>query len=273
MKDVTNELTDFRHLIWAKSRKSSGTAGTFLKSYDDTDVPKLYYKLSNFDAVNGIIGHECVNEIIAQRLLQLFGVPHLDYRLIHALVGINGREYETYLCESSDFKTANESKIPLEEYYEMEKQEDETPYEFCVRMGWEEYIYAMLTIDYLILNRDRHGANIEVLINGRLHSIRLAPLFDHGLSLVCSCSDTKALEAFDVMEDRKVQAFIGSQSTQQNLVNMVAKAYLRNLRAITESDKSFVLSDLEPVLAQIFLDKIWEMIMRRWQYIDDLRNS
>ncbi len=75
------------------------------------------------------------------------------------------------------------------------------------------------------------------------------------------------------MEDRKVQAFVGSQSTQQNLVNMVTKAYLRNLRAITERDKSFVLSDLEPALGRIYLDKIWEMIMRRWQYIDDLRNS
>ncbi len=273
MKDVINELTDFRHLIWAKSRKSSGTAGTFLKSYDDTDTPKLYYKLSNFDAVNGIVGHECVNEIIAQRLLQLFSIPHLDYRLIYALVGINGREYKTYLCESSDFKTANESKIPLEEYYEMEKQENETPFGFCVRMGWEEYIYAMLTIDYLILNRDRHGANIEVLLNGRTHSIRLAPLFDHGLSFVYSYHDTETLKNFDVMEDRKVQAFIGSQSTQQNLQNIVTKTYLRNLRAITESDKSFVLSDLKSALAPPYLDKIWEMIMRRWQYLDDLRNS
>ena len=26
-----------------------------------------------------------------------------------------------------------------------------------MRMGWAEYIYGMLVIDFLILNRDRHG--------------------------------------------------------------------------------------------------------------------
>ncbi|MBQ7581983.1 MAG: hypothetical protein IJU25_04110 [Lachnospiraceae bacterium] len=273
MKDIINELTDLRYLNWTKSRRSSGTAGTFLKSYDDTDVPKRYYKLSDFDAVHGIVGHECVNEIIAQRLLQLFDIAHLNYRLIHALISIGGVEYETFLCESVDFKAANESKIPLEDYYAMERQENEPPFDFCVRMGWEGYVQAMLTVDYLILNRDRHGANIEVLINGRAHAIRLAPLFDHGLSLVCSCRDKDTLDAFDVMEDRKVQAFIGSQSTQQNLIRMVPKEYLKKLGTLSEKDMTFVLSGLESALDRDYLNKIREMIMRRWRFLDDFRNS
>ena len=45
----------------------------------------------------------------------------------------------------------------------------------------------MIAVDYIILNRDRHGANIEVLRNSRAHSLRIAPLFDHGLSLMYSC--------------------------------------------------------------------------------------
>ncbi len=229
--------------------------------------------MSDFDAVNGIVGHECVNEIVAQRLLRLFDIQHLEYRLIHALIGVNGREYETYLCESSDFKTANESKIPLEEFYAMERQENETPFDFCVRMRWEEYIYAMLTIDYLILNRDRHGANIEVLRKGNDHSITLAPLFDHGLSFVFHCHNAEELAGFDVMEDRKVQAFIGSQSAWRNLTDMVPKAYLKKLRTLKESDRDFVFADLEDVLVPAYFDKIWEMIMRRWQRLDDFRNS
>ena len=48
-------------------------------------------------------------------------------------------------------------------------------------MGWEDYIYQMLVVDYLILNQDRHGANIEVLRNSRKKTVRLAPLFAHGL--------------------------------------------------------------------------------------------
>lgn len=45
----------------------------------------------------------------------------------------------------------------------------------------------MLAVDFLILNRDRHGANIEVLRNARARTLRIAPLFDHGLSLLYSC--------------------------------------------------------------------------------------
>ena len=58
MRDVIYELTDMRYLSWAKTRKSSGTAGSFLKSYDDTGKKKKYYKLSDSDPVNGITGHE-----------------------------------------------------------------------------------------------------------------------------------------------------------------------------------------------------------------------
>ena len=94
----------------------SGSAGSFLKSYDDTGKKKKYYKLSDFDPVKGIIGHECVNE--------------------------------------------------------------------------------MFVIDYLVLNRDRHGANIEILRDLKTKTVRPAPLFDHGLSLVCRCHTSEELNFF-----------------------------------------------------------------------------
>lgn len=51
------------------------------------------------------------------------------------------------------------------------------PHEFCVREGWKKYIDSMIAVDFLILNRDRHGANNEVLRNARAHTLRIAPLF------------------------------------------------------------------------------------------------
>lgn len=50
---------------------------------------KIYYKLSNYDSEKGIIGHECVNEIIVDRLLSILGVEHLEYQLIHADIEID----------------------------------------------------------------------------------------------------------------------------------------------------------------------------------------
>lgn len=272
MKDVIMEMQDLRHLVWTKTRKSSGTAGSFLKSYDDTGEKKRYYKLSDYDPAHGIVGHECVNEIITQRLLTILSIPHLTYRLLHADVLVEGKEYVTYLCESDDFKSDNESKVALEDYFAMERRENESPFDFCLRMGWEEEIYAMLVIDFLILNRDRHGANTEVLLDRKKQTIRQAPLFDHGLSFVCRCQRAEELETFDVMSDLKVQAFVGSRSTFEN-IRLVPKSFLKGLPSITDRDLDKVFAGLEGILEAAWFDKIREMISRRWSYIDSLRNS
>ena len=85
---VITELQDFRRLEWSRIRHSSGTAGSFLKSKENIRGIKWYYKLSDFDAYNGIIGHECINEIIVDRLLTILGIEHLNYELIHADIEI-----------------------------------------------------------------------------------------------------------------------------------------------------------------------------------------
>lgn len=59
---VIREKQDLTYLNWSHIRSSSGTAGTFLKSESSLYDKKIYYKLSNFDPVNGIVGHECVKE-------------------------------------------------------------------------------------------------------------------------------------------------------------------------------------------------------------------
>ncbi len=74
---------------------------TFLQ--ETIDGKKLYYKLSCFDSVHGITGHECVNELVTDRLLSILGIPHLHYRLLHGTGRIEGKEYETWLCASEDF--------------------------------------------------------------------------------------------------------------------------------------------------------------------------
>ena len=77
-KKVVKEKQNMTYLSWAKIRNSSGTAGSFLKSLSDFEDIKTYYKLSNYDAYRGIIGHECVNEIIVDRLLSILGIEHLE---------------------------------------------------------------------------------------------------------------------------------------------------------------------------------------------------
>jgi hypothetical protein len=272
MSQIIKEKQDMTYLSWSKIRHSSGTAGSFLKSYSELGGKKTYYKLSNFDSVRGVIGHECVNEIIVDRLLEILGIEHLHYQLIHAEILISGQPYEVYLCASEDFKQPGESKIALDAYYELEKLEEETPLQFCIRNGWEEYIDQMLVIDFLILNRDRHGANIEVLRNSRKRTIRLAPLFDHGLSLLFNCMNDTAVEKYDVMEDKLTNNYIGSRSTWDNL-KLIPADRMPKLNPLRESDRALLLEGLEGVIPQNLQDQIWTMIWKRWCAYEDFCHS
>ena len=122
-------------MSWSVYRNSSGTAGSFLKAYSELGGKKTYYKLSNFDKARGIIGYECMNELIVDRLLTILGIPHLAYQLLHADVTVDGKTPEVYLCASEDFKAKSETKIALDAYKELEALPDESALEFCTRMG------------------------------------------------------------------------------------------------------------------------------------------
>ena len=272
LNQIIHELQDMTHLSWAKTRNSSGTAGSFLKAYEDGVDGKTYFKLSNYDAWKGIIGHECVNEIIVDRLLSILGISHLPYQLIHAKILIDQKEYETWLCASKDFKQLGESKIALDAYYQAESLPNESPMNFCIRNGWESTVYEMLVVDYLILNRDRHGANMEVLRNQRKKTIRLAPLFDHGLSLLSRCESTEAMLREDVMADKPVQCFVGSRSSWENL-RLIPRDQRPPLHPLAENDRAILLEGLSEALDQQWLDRIWEMIWKRWKAYEDLCNQ
>ncbi len=269
---VINEKTDLTYLRWSHIRSSSGTAGTFLKSEDTIESTKRYYKLSNFDPVKGIVGHECVNELIVDRLLTILGVEHIHYELINAVIEVEGKKYDTYLARSEDFKKPGESKTALDNFYTVNALYGESHYDFCVRMGWKAYVDAMIAVDYIILNRDRHGANIEVLRNPRAHTLRLAPLFDHGLSLLYSCMTDSDAKKYDILEDKPCQCFIGSNSCLENLKlsnreKNSRKAFRGTLR---EKDKDIIMKDLDEALSPAFRDRIWDMIYARYRAYEDL---
>ena len=266
--EIIHEKQDLTYLSWSLIRSSSGTAGSFLKATSHLGDRKIYYKLSNYDSMNGIVGHECVNEIIADRLLTVLGIEHLHYQLIHADIQVNEQIIETYLCASEDFKQRGEDKVALDVYYELEHKPGETPLAFCIRNGWADHIYKMLVADFLLLNRDRHGANMEVLRNARKKSIRLAPIFDHGLSLLFNCHDEASVSAFDVMQDRPIQCFVGSRSARDNLGLIPANA-LPQINRLNDQDRAIIMEGLDSILPQLWQDKIWEMIERRWCYYED----
>lgn len=266
-RDLVRKLQDLTSLSWNERASSSGTAGTYLKARTGKGSRMLYYKLSRYNGVR-IDGHECANELIASRLMEILGIEHLPYRLVHARVRIAGEEHETWLNTSRNFRKPGERKLGLGTYFELYRNDGETPLEFCERSGWERHIHRMMVVDYLLANRDRHASNVEVLVS-RDGSCRLAPIFDSGLSLLAPFAENeeRAL-AFDPLAPVATTNFVGSSSLEENLE---LATQVPGIGTLCEDDRPTLLSGLEDVLPQTYLDKIWDIIWKRWQRYADLR--
>ena len=267
MADIVRKLQDLRSLTWSERASSSGTAGTYLKARTGTGGRTTYYKLSRFNGLR-IDGHECANELIASRLMETLGIEHLSYRLIHATVLIDGTEHETWLNASRNFRVAGERKLGLGAYYELYRRGKETPYEFCLRMGWENKVKQTMLVDYLMANRDRHSSNIEVLV-GKDGNARLAPVFDTGMSLVAPLADDEQrVAAFDPMASVGTTNFVGSHSLEKNLE---LAANVRGIGDLTQGDVRRLLVGLEDVLSETHHKRIEDIIWRRWRHFEDIR--
>ena len=268
---VILEKQDLTYLSWTKTRNSSGTAGSFLKSHSDLSGERVYYKLSNYDAYKGIVGHESINELIVDRLLTIFGIKHLNYNLIHADILVDDRIHETYLCASTDFKKRYVDKVALYAYYQIEREDSESHWIFVYIKGGRVYM-GDACCGFFNTKQRPHGANIEVLRNSSTKTFHLAPLFDHGLSLVFNCNNIETVHSFDVMEDKPVQCFVGSNSAKDNL-KLIPKNSYPQLNPIQKSDYEIIFSDLKTVLQQTYIDKIWEMLWRRWLFYENFCNQ
>lgn len=278
MKDVESALQDLTQLDWSESAVSSATGGSYLKARFGEGAEAVYYKLSCYDEVNGIYGHECANELIASRLMNVLCVNHVPYQLVHARIRIDGKEHETWLVKSPSFRKRGESKVSLASFYHWNHLEGESRMDFCTRFGWATEVQKAMLVDYLIANRDRHGKNLEV-IKGRDGTIRLAPLFDCGTSLCFSTFNAAQLGAVDPLQDIAGNNFLGTRSLEENLKLFVPPDL--PIGRLHETHKGQIVKGLalaldhaiEGISGEEFLDFLWNMTWERWCAYENLRDS
>lgn len=191
--------------------------------------------------------------------------------LVRALVRIDGEEYETHVAVSETFKTAQDTRVAFEEFFKACRENGESVLAVALRFGWQTQVHQLFLFDFLIYNRDRHGANLEVLEAGGMK--RLSPFFDNGLSFAVSCSTDKELAAFDVMADRRVNNFIGSRSLYENLKLVTEPVAAKEL---SESARDRLFCGMGGVLSESHQEVVWNMLWGRWNYakeVCDLRPS
>ena len=254
------------HLHWdTNPRNTSGTGGTYLKAINDVNGLLHYYKMPAYDNyLKECVGYETIFEVVVYRLCKLLGVDSLKYSLIDADVTIDNNTISAYITDSEEFKRPGESKITFENFYLLNRIDNkESVLDFCNRMGFKEYIDNMIILDFIICNRDRHGANIEILSMDNTY--RPAPLFDNGLSFVAPMGmGMEAILNFDVMSDVPCNNFIGSKSLYKNLELITSNITLKNL---PYNWKEMLSQNIDYTMPFEVWDKVFEMIEKRCDYI------
>ena len=92
--------------------------------------------------------------------------------------------------------------------------------------------------------------------------MKLAPLFDHGLSLVFSCYDNEdAVRDFDVMKDYPVNNYFFTRSLEYNL-RYVPKSL--KINQLHDDDYDYIMHGIDMVLPKVYVDKMWGLSNDTW---------
>lgn len=125
-------------------------------------------------------GLEPYMEVIASKVAQILELEHIDYKL----------DYwnDKVCCVCDLFTNEDIGYLPMAEYLKSEVGET-TKWTYSIvskHLNDEqmEKINDMIVFDYIIENTDRHFNNFGFMIDNNTRKIiKIAPLFDHGMSL------------------------------------------------------------------------------------------
>ena len=171
------DITPFRNPFTEEEYPSpdDATNGMVPKHWEIMDGKRVLVKESR-----EVYHREAKNEVIASRLLELLGIPHISY------TEKGGYSY----CE--DFITEDTELVPAYHVHPACKQgENESDFSWFMRCCHtldipvtEAEIANMLLFDWIIFNEDRHYNNFGFIRNANTGKILgMAPIYDNGNSL------------------------------------------------------------------------------------------
>lgn len=256
------KIVDLTKLNWTTTHNGGASYGCYYKATNIENGIKYYYKCSNFYSNTNKFGDESINEVIISRLLDILGFNCAKYTLVLANIKIKGKIYTTYVCKSKNYFTSYESRSTLENIHETLGLDsvDET----INFLGIGQQIKEMIIADFITLQRDRHGGNIEILYKDGKPT--MAPLFDNGLGLFAPYPSYTgdSIKNFNVLEDKPVNNYVGKRSLLCNL-DYIDKPIVVN--KLKKSDKKHIMYGLSSVLPDEYIEMIWKLITYRYMFL------
>lgn len=250
-------MIDLTHLQWQDTSLSGSSFGMLSKSEEFLQGKHIFYKLSRMQGSH-VVGTESIVEYLVSRYLDVLELPHVQYSLLHAKVLIKGRPQPVFLCASKDYKQSAEEVIPVQEFCSSSQRAEQE----LRNIFGNNCLDIVYLVDFLIANTDRHGYNLEIVQSAR--GACLAPLFDHGSSLLHWAVNEDSVKRYDVLADVPTNNYVGSESLYSNLDHLASPVIVNPL---SPAAKSYIFYRVGPgVLPRTIRDKAWELIWRRYNY-------
>lgn len=227
---------------------SDSSMGNLLKWKIEEDGKIIFVKTSTFTDINftNTWMYEAYSEVIACRLFKELGIDNVvNYYLckIHldngdTTIGCYSysflKEYEKYISLAHLFKVGKLRNYMMEGY---------SGYINCINdikntfnIDYRSELDKIITLDYIVMNNDRHTGNFGFIYNMLDKSLRIAPIFDNGNSLF-------SLKHVDGMQySHNLDRYIRSKpfySDFNSQLNMIVTPYVIN----TKIEKTYTYID------------------------------
>lgn len=69
-----------------------------------------------------------------------------------------------------------------------------------------------------------------------------------------------------------VNNYIGARSLEYNL-SLIPIGFDLEINILKQTDKEYIFCDIEKILSQKHIDKLWEMIWKRWCHFEEVCNK
>lgn len=205
------------------------------------------------------------NEVAASKIMDALGIKHIGYKLIKE----EGRPLS--LCKN--FVTAETEFVPASLIRNvLPKSNNDNEYTHFLKCAEKlqipnvkEHLDALMTVDFLIENTDRHFGNFGFIRNVEtLKFIGPAPVFDNGTSLWCEALNT------EIGSWQKVMPFKETHKEQYKLISSYNINYeaLENCAQIVNN----VLS-ASPYLDKDRVEKVTEKVANRSRILGNFISS
>jgi len=182
---------------------------------------------------SGAARQEPYNEVLATAIMRRLGIPHVPYTLTTI------DEYPYSVCD--DFIARDTELVAAWHITQTQKRLNSDSYhqhylKCCNNLGIPDIadsLDMMLTVDFLIVNEDRHFNNFGAVRNANtLEWIGPAPIFDSGTSMWCN-EPTQLVRSTPKLKSKPFR------STHAEQIKLVSSFKWLDIKALSGIDEEF----------------------------------